>query len=439
MQTVAVPQSLPLVSSSLAAACCPVCLGTFDTKLPSVTPECGHRSHTGCLDRWIITCTKPECPVCRVELTGEVINDEEINPLVVADALPLNLYDFSTALFQAGRTYDVRRADAVLTMAQLSLAELTVCQTVVDRVLLRARLRMTIMSWREYNQFRNFIDVIMYHEAVDDSWYETAPAFFRTWRTFQREQCELADSGAFMNPVGLKASLLQASVSPPAYLRTVHMLNRIGTDEVLHKVACEVLDLVLEKRLLCQTDLRDYEFFRGLIDIYLCRRIGTEATLGKVVALSALRNDFVYAQMLKDDFGVSLHGPLLFQKLGRAADAMNDDTIKKLLALSGAGQSQLLNWILQRALTSVNAHPQLITSVTLYKLPKVIAVLTRYGTLGPSLVNEAVRICFLGDNIEVAKVLKLHHGAAVDTEIFMDALQKAAHTRDHKKMDLYLI
>ena len=437
MQTVAASSaSLSLTSSS--SACCPVCLGTFDTRLPSVTPECGHRSHTGCLDRWTITCAKPECPVCRVELTGEVINDEQSNPLVVTDALPLNLYDFATALFQAGRTYDVRRADAVLTMAPLSLAELTVCQSVVDRVLLRARVRMTIMSWREYNQFRNFIDVFMYHEAVDDSWYETVPAFFRTFRAFPQEPSEPADAAALMNPVGLKAALLQASASPPDYNRTIPILNRVGADKVLHKVACEVLDLVLEKRLLCQTDLNDYELFRGLVDIYLCRRIGTEATLGKVVALSVLHNDFVYAQMLKDDFGVSLHGPLLFQKLGRAAEAMNDDTINKLLALSGAGQSQLLNWILQRALMSVNAQSQLRTSVTLDKLPKVIAVLARYGAVDPSLVNEAMRMCLLGDNIEAAKVLKFRLRAAVNSEVFMDVLQKATHTRNHKKTDLLL-
>ena len=439
MQTVAaspVSQSLSLVSPP--GACCPVCLGTFDTKLPSVTPECGHRSHTGCLDRWTITCTKPECPVCRTELTGEVINDEEINPLVEVDALPMNLYDFSTALFQAGRTCDVRRADAVLTMAPLSLAELTVCQTIVDRVLFKARQRMTIMSWHEYNQFRNFIDVFMYHEAVDDSWYEKALAFFQSWSVLQREQSVPVDFGAFMNPVDLKTALLQATVSPVDYMRTIHMLNRIGSDEVLHKVACEVLDLVLEKRLLCQTDLCDYELFKGLIDIYLCRGIGTEATLGKVVALSALRDDFVYAQMLKDDFGVSLQGPVLFQKLGRAAEAMNDDKIKTLLALSGVGQSQLLNWVLQRALTSVSAHPQSRTSATLYRLPKVIAALSRYGALDRSLLNEAVRICFFGDNVEAAKMLKLHHGAVVDTEVFMDALQKAVHTRDLKRMDLLL-
>ena len=422
--------------SLIPSASCPVCLDTFDTKLPSVTPECGHRSHTGCLDRWTITCAKPECPVCRVELTGEVIDDEQSNPLVVTDALPLNLYDFATALFQAGRTYDVRRADAVLTTAPLSLAELTVCQSVVDQVLLRARVRMTIMSWREYNQFRNFIDVFMYHEAVDDSWYETVPTFFQTFRALQKEHSGPADCAALMNPAGLKAALLQASVSPPDYIRTIHILNRIGADAVLHKVACEVLDLMLEKRLLCQTDLNDYELFRGLVDIYLCRRIGTEATLGKVVALSVLHNDFVYAQMLKDDFGVSLHGPLLFQKLGHAAEAMNDDTINKLLALSGAGQGQLRNWILQRALMSVNAQP--VGSLTLDKLPKVIAVLTRYGAVDPCLVNEAMRMCLLGDNIEAAKVLKFRLRAAVNSEVFMDVLQKATHTRNHKKTDLLL-
>ena len=297
---------------------------------------------------------------------------------------------------------------------------------------------MTIMSWREYNQFRNFIDVFMYHEAVDDCWYETVPTFFQTFIALQREHSEPEDCAALMNPAGLKAALLQASLSPPDYITTTHILNRIGADELLHKVACEVLDQALEKRLLCQSDLRDYELFKELIAIYLCRRIGTEATLGKVVALSVLHDDFVYTQMLKDDFGVSLHGPLLFQKLGRAAEVMNDDAINKLLALSGMGQSQLLNWILQRALMSVNALSRSVDCLTLHKLPKVIATLARYGALDPCLINEAMRICLLGDNIEAAKVLKLRCGAGVNSEVFMDVLQKATHTRDHKKTDLLL-
>ena len=152
--TTTTSRPLSLVSPPGASeGLCPVCLDAFDTRLPTVTPsECGHRAHAACLERWKIKCVKMTCPVCRTELTGDLVNDEMTNPVVTPGGMPLSLGDFSSALFQAGRTYGVRRADALLASASLSIGERRVCFAVVDRVMVRARMRLSIMPWHEYNR-----------------------------------------------------------------------------------------------------------------------------------------------------------------------------------------------------------------------------------------------------------------------------------------------
>ncbi|KFK32936.1 hypothetical protein AALP_AA6G308400 [Arabis alpina] len=46
--------------------CCTVCLSDFepDDKVRQL-PNCRHVFHHGCLDRWIVGCSKVTCPICR--------------------------------------------------------------------------------------------------------------------------------------------------------------------------------------------------------------------------------------------------------------------------------------------------------------------------------------------------------------------------------------
>lgn len=434
--TTTTSRPLSLVSPPGASeGLCPVCLDAFDTKLPTVTPsECGHRAHTACLERWKIKCVKMTCPVCRTELTGDLVNDEMTNPVVTPGGMPLSLGDFSSALFQAGRTYDVRRADALLASASLSIGESRVCFAVVDRVMVRARMRLSIMPWHEYNQIRNFIGVFVHHKVLAESWCQTAQGFFELWRVLQTEQGVLAG----LNPVALKAELLKAAVLPPDYARTTGLLSRIGAVEALCMVACEVMDLVLKKMSRSETGLLDYKEFRDLISIYLCRGIGSETTLGRIMALSVSKDDHVYAQVIKDDFGGSLQGLALSEALSRAAGAIDSKKIKKILDLSDGRVDRFLNPALRIALESIEPRRPSISCKDIYRLCDVIDALAQYGTLERSLLNKALRICVLGDNIFKARALKSDHGAAVDSGTFLDALQKTAQTFDYMEAGLLL-
>lgn len=405
------------------------CLDSFDTRAPA---KCGYRSRTGCLERREISCVKSAPPVFRTVLTPELVNDQMVDP---TGAKPMSLEDFSRALFQASKTYDVCRADKLLASASQSTGELRVCSAVVNRVMVRAWTRVSIISQRECNQIRNLIAVFVHHKVVSESWCVTVENFCKGYREFQGQ----ISVPKYLSPVTLRAELLKAAGSLPAFMSTMGLLGRIGADEKLRKIACEVIDLALEKRLLNHDEAGSFEYvaFRGLINIYLCRGIWSETTLGKVIALSALMDDYHYAQMLKEDFGASLQGPRLVSVLRRAADELNGEKVRKILDLSGAGVDQLLNQILRRVLESVELHLPL-TSVTLSRLYQVVDALAQYGTLERFWLNKALRVCFLGDADCEARARKSNHEIAVDPATLRDVLQKTVQTLDHDKADLLL-
>ena len=411
------------------------CPDSFDTRAPATPTKRGYRSRTGCLERREITCVKPTPPVFRTVLTPELVNDQMADPVVATEAKPMSLEDFSRALFQASKTYDVCRVDKLLASASQRIVELRVCSAAVNRVMARAWTRVSIISQRECNQIRNLIAVFVHHKVVSESWCLRVENFCKSYKEFQ-DQISVPKH---LNPVILKAELLKAADTFPAHVSTMGFLSRVEADEELRKIACEVIDLALEKRLLNpdEADEFDYEAFKGLVNIYLCRGIWSEKTLGKVIALSALRDDYRYAQVLKEDFGASLQGPLLFSALRRAADEMNGEKIKKILDLSGAGVDQLLNQILGRVLLSVEFRLPL-TSVKLSRLYQVIDALAQYGTLERFWLNKALRVCVLGDADCEARARKSDHEAAVDPETLRDVLQKTVQTLDHEKADLLL-
>lgn len=408
------------------------CPDSFDTRAPATTTKRGYRSRTGCLERREITCVKPKPPVFRTVLTRELVNDQMSDP---TGAKPMSLEDFSSALFQASKTYDACRVDKLLASASQSTGELRVCSAAVNRVMVRAWTRVSIISQRECNQVRNLIAVFVHHKVVSENWCETVEGFCKSYWEFQGQ----ITVPKYLNRAFLRAELLKAADTLPAYMSTMSLLGRIKADEELRKIACEVIDLALEKRLLNHdgVDPLDYIAFKGLINIYLCRGIWSEKTLGNVIALSALKDDYYYAQVLKEDFGASLQGPLLFSALRRAADEMNGEKIKKILDLSGAGVDQLLNQILRRVLESVELRLPL-TSVTLSRLYQVIDALAQYGTLERFWLNKALRVCILVDADCEARARKSDHEPAVDLKTLRDVLQKTVQTLDHEKADLLL-
>ena len=408
------------------------CLDSFDTRAPATTAKRGYRSRTGCLERREITCVKPKPPVFRTVLARELVNDQMADP---TGAKPMSLEDFSRALFQASKTYDVCRADKLLASASQSTGELRVCTVAVNRVMVRAWMRVSIVSRRECNQIRNLIAVLVHHKVVSENWCETVESFCTSYWEFQGQ----INVPKYLHPAVLRAELLKAADTIPAYMSTMSLLGRIEANEELRKIACEVIDLALEKRLLNhdEIDSFDYVAFKGLINIYLCRGIWSEKTLGRVIALSALKDDYYYAQVLKEDFGASLQGPLLFSAVRRAADEMNAEKVREILDLSGAGVDQLLDQILRRVLVSVELRLPL-TSVKLSRLCQVIDTLAQYGTLERSWLNKALRVCVFDDGDYEAKAHKSDHEAAVGPATLRDVLQKTAQTLDHEKADLLL-
>lgn len=411
------------------------CLNSFDTKAPATSTKSGYRSRTGRLERREITCVKPTPRVFRTVLTPELVNDQMADPVVATEAKPMSLEDFSRALFQASKAYDVSRVDKLLASASQSTGEIRVCSAVVDRVIVRAWTRVSIISKRECNQIRSLIAVFVHHNMVSVNWCLTVENFFKGHRTFQ-DQISVPKH---LNPAILRAELLKAADTRPAHVSTVGFLSRVEADEELRKIACEVIDLELEKRLSNHDKAgeSDYELFKGLINIYLCRGIWSETTLGNVIALSALKDDYRYAQVLKEDFGASLQGPLLFSALRRAADEMDGEKIRKILDLSGAGEDQLLNQILGRVLVSVEFRLPL-TSVKLSRLYQVIDALVQYGALERFWLNKALRLCVLGEADCEARVRKSDHESAIDPDTLRDILQKTVETIDHEKAELLL-
>lgn len=374
-------------------------------------------------------------PVFRTRLTGELVNDQIADPVVATGAKPMSLEDFSRALIQASKTYDFCRVEKLLASASLSDGEICVCSALVNRVMVRAWMRVTIMSQRECNQLRRLVALFVHHKVVSGNWCKAVENLFKNCGKFLGK----TSGPGYLKPVALKARLQKATEGFPDLINTMGLLDRIGADRELRKIACEVIDRVLEKRLLHhnETDSFDYMAFKALINIYLCRDIWSETILDKVITLSVLKDDYHYAQILKADFGASLQGPLLFTALRRAADEMNAEKVRKILDLSGAGVDQLLNQILRRVLVSVELRLPL-TSVKISRLCQVIDALAQYGALERSLLNKALRVCVFDDGDHEAKAHKSDHEAAVGSVTLRDVLQKTAQTLDHEKADLLL-
>ncbi|XP_051138331.1 RING-H2 finger protein ATL66-like [Andrographis paniculata] len=67
--------SFPIVlhklgSSGGADAECCICLGVFaDGDKVKVLPQCNHRFHSDCVDKWLAA--QPSCPLCRAELRAD--------------------------------------------------------------------------------------------------------------------------------------------------------------------------------------------------------------------------------------------------------------------------------------------------------------------------------------------------------------------------------
>ena len=444
MQSIPVSTALPqpprpAVASAPGEECCTVCLETLETKLPTVTTECGHRSHRGCLNRWRIYSVRPLCPVCRTPLTEETVDDEFVGA-AAAPTGPLSSVEFTDALFRVARIYDTRRVEMLLASSSLDAQARRICLAVVNSVINRGFLRLSVMSWRECNQLKNCVDVFLQHGAITASWAASLPDLFATWQEFHyQDKVSAVDFDACMTPGALRAEVLKLSESCD-HVRAQRLLDRVGAHERVRGVVRNALDFVLQKALLhrYKTTQCQYILFKNFINVFLCRGIRDGALLAGALQLAVLRGDFPHAATLKDEFGVSLEGSVLHMTLSDAVDAIDTTKVAKLmyLALPGVGVEQVVKSVLQRLLNSVESCAW--ADQALCGLPGVISIFSQYVALDASQVNKALDLCLHCEAVYEAMEIKYKLGGIMSVRTLGRALQSAANTLDHSKASLLL-
>ena len=438
--TTALPQPpLPAGASASGEECCTICLETLETKLPTVTTECGHRSHRGCLDRWRIYSVRPMCPVCRTTLTQETVDDEVVCS-AAAPTSPLSSVEFTDALFRAAKIYDTRRIDVLLASASFDAQARRICLAVVNSVINRGFLRLSVMSWRECNQLKNVVDIFLQHRAITASWAASLPDLFATWQEFHyQDKVSAVDYHAGMTAGALRAEILRLSESCD-HVKAQRLLDRVGADERLREVVRNVLDFVLQKALLRRhkTTQCEYILFKNFINVFLCRGIRDGAVLAEALQLSVLRGDFPHAATLRDEFGVRLEGSALHMTLSDAVDEIDTTRIAKLmyLALPGVGVEQVVKSVLQRLLNSVESSAW--ADQELCGLPDVISIFSQHVTLDASQVNKALDLYLHCEAFYEAMEIKYKLGGVMSVRTLGRALQSAANTLDHSKASLLL-
>ena len=439
--TTALPQPpRPAVASAPGEECCTICLDTLKTRLPTVTTECGHRSHRGCLDRWRIYSVRPVCPVCRTAVTEETTVDDDVVYAAAAQTRPLSSNEFADALFQVAKIYDICRVEVLLASSSLDAQARRICLAVVNSVINRGFLRLSVMPWRECNQLKNVVDVFVSHGAITASQAASLPDFFATWQECHYQgKVSAVDYHAGMSAGALRAEILKLSESCD-HIRAQRLLERVGADEILRDVVRNVLGFVLQKALLRRdkTTQCEYILFKSFINVFLCRGIGDGAVLAEALQLAVLRGDFPHAATLKDEFGVSLASSALHMALSDAVDEIDATKVAKLmyLALPGVGVEQVVNRVLQRLLHSVESGAW--ADQELSGLPGLITVFSRYVALDAAQVNKVLDLCLHCQAFYEAMEIKYKLGGIMSVRTLGRALQSAANTLDHAKASLLL-
>ena len=423
---------------------CPICLESYDAylpRLPTATTECGHRAHSGCLEQWKITHTHSTCPICRTPQTGAAIEDVPLLPPTdVDDGQPLSSDGLRVGLLRAAQTGSTDQVDTLLALySPLDNDALVVCAEVVSKLLCKASIRVSIMSWHEYNQLRNFIKALVQHGAVSRSWEEEDIArLFRVWKAYERDdavQNVPANSRARINACFLQEALHRAALSKDCH-KTVALLDQVGSDEQLQTIAIAVVDALLQERLDSHAcyDWEDYRTFTAYVDLFLCRRLCDRGTQIKAMQLYILMSDYRRAALVKEEFGAGLiSGDTLRPCLNRAALEMDLEEVKSLLdiALPDASAKQVASSVLQNVLLRVRSYLHLMTSMDRAKLGWLVDAFFQHGALDQAQADSALDVFILCEDYPRAARLKAKYGAEPRPLIWKVAMHKAACNKDY--------
>ena len=449
MQSVSPVHQPPVPSNSgsgqaNAGSRCPICLEAYDAyrpRLPTATTECGHRAHSGCLEQWKVTSTRSTCPVCRATLMEAAIEDvSPLPPTEVDDGQPLSCDRLRAGLLQAAQNCSTDQVDTLLALySPLDNDALVVCAEVVSRLLCKASIKVSIMTWHEYNQLRNFIKVLVQHGAISRSWEEEDIArLFRAWKAYERNDAGSnvrANSRVSISSYVMQKALQKAALSKDFH-KTVTLLDQVGSDEQLQTIAIEVVDALLQERLdgRGRYDWEDYRTFTTYVDLFFCRRLCDRGTQIKAMQLYILMSDYRRAALAKEEFGVGLiSGDTLRLSLNRAALEMNLEEVKSLLdiALPDASAKQIASSVLQNVLLRVRSYLHQLTSMDRAKLGWLVDAFFQHGALDQAQADSALDVFILCEDYPRAVRLKAMYGAKPRPLIWKVAMHKAACNKDY--------
>ena len=424
-----------------AGDCCPICLATYDAQLPTVTTECGHQAHSRCLAQWKIAHPQSICPVCTTTQTGTMVDDVSSPvPAVGGNRQQHSSDALKKGLLQAAKaSCNTDQADALLALySPLDDDAQVLCAEIVSKLLCKAMIRVSVMSWCEYDQLRNFISVFVKHGAVTPSWEEEdVPHLFNVWKAYERDDISqaTANSGVIIRSSSMQKALRKAALSKD-FDRTVRLLDYVGSDERLQKVAIEVVESLLQERLASgdRFDLEEYDSFKAYLDLFLCRGFCGRGIETRAMQLYILMSDYRRAALAKEEFGMGvIDADTLRLHLDRAALDMDFEETRSLLeiALPDAGVQEIASNVLHNVLLRSRSRFQLLSSMDLIKLGWLVDVFFQLGILGQAEADNTLDIFILCEDYPGAVRLKKLYGAEPKTTTWEVAMHKAASSKDY--------
>lgn len=424
-----------------AGDCCSICLAPYDAQLPTATTKCGHQAHSRCLAQWKIAHPQSVCSVCRTTQTGTTADDvPPPAPAERGDGQPHSSDELKNGLLQAAEApCNTDQADALLaSYSPLDDDVLVLCAEIVSKLLRKAMIRVSVMSWREYTQLHNFISVLVKHGAVCPAWEEEDVLhLYNAWKAYERDDfCQAAaNSGVIIKSSSMQKALRKAALSKDLG-RTVRLLDYVGSDERLQKVAIEVVETLLQEKLASRDrfDLEEYDSFRTYLDLFLCRGFCGRGIQIKAMQLYILMSDYRRAALAKEEFEMGIiDGDTLRLHLDRAALDMDFEETRSLLeiALPDAGVQEIASNVLHNVLLRSRSRFQLLSSKDLVKLGWLVDVFFQLGILGQAEADNTMDIFILCEDYRGAMRLKKRYGAEPKTTTWEVAMHKAASNKDY--------
>ena len=233
----------------------------------------------------------------------------------------------------------------------------------------------------------------------------------------------------------MQKALRKAALSKD-FDRTVRLLDYVGSDERLQKVAIEVVETMLQERLAScdRFDLEEYNSFKAYLDLFLCRGFCGRGIETKAMQLFILMSDYRRAALAKEEFGMGvIDADTLRLHLDRAALDMDFEETRSLLeiALPDAGVQEIASNVLHNVLLRSRSRFQLLSSMDLVKLGWLVDVFFQLGILGQAEADNTLDIFILCEEYPGAVRLKKLYGAEPKTTTWGVAMHKAARNKDY--------